>query len=40
MIREEEVGLTVLVCCKNMADYQNYEKEGRPCFGPAENMRC
>ena len=40
VVREEEVGLTVLVACKNMADYQNYEKgEGR-CFGPTENMRC
>jgi hypothetical protein len=34
VIREEEVGLTVLVGCKNMANYQNYEKEGGSCFGP------
>jgi hypothetical protein len=26
VIREEEVSLPVLVGCKNMADYQKYEK--------------
>jgi hypothetical protein len=40
VIREEEVGLTVLVGCRNMADYQNCGKGGGSCFGPTENMRC
>lgn len=33
VMREEEVGLTVLVGCKSMANYQNYEKGGGSCFG-------
>jgi len=40
VIREEEVGLTASVGCRNMALYQNYEKGEESYFGPSENMRC